>query len=141
MSLRNLKKHWFDYSFSLAFPLEVSLIAQDYWCMLLIMCVGLFIPKLITLIPIYILLKTHRRVKKEEFEANPRELEQLVLFIQMNHLQSLTEAIESNPILLYGMYKKKTLLCWCKAYNNTKALMVIIQMTKKYPKQKAFVAA
>lgn len=141
MSLRNLKKHWFDYSFSLAFPFEVSLIAQDYWGMLLVTCIGLFIPKLIFIIPVYILLKTHKRVKKEETEAHPRELEQLVLFIQMNHLQSLTEAIESNPVLLYGMYKKKTLLCWCKAYNNTKALMVVIQMTKKYPKEKALMAA
>lgn len=125
----------------MAFPLEVSLIANDYWAMLFILCISLFYTKLIILIPIYILFKTHKRIKKEEAELAPKELEQLVLYIQMNHLQSLTEAIESNPILLHGYYKKKTLLSWCKAYNNTKALMVVIQMTKKYPKEKALSAA
>lgn len=70
-----------------------------------------------------------------------QELEKIILFIQMNHLQSLTEAIESNPALLYLCHKKRPLLYWCTHYNNTKAHMVVIQLIKKYPKENSLIAA
>ncbi|AUO00109.1 hypothetical protein DOM21_00175 [Bacteriovorax stolpii] len=70
-----------------------------------------------------------------------KELEQIILFIQMNHLQSLTEAIEGNPGLLYLCHKKRSLLYWCSHYNNTKAHMVVIQLIKKYPKENSVIAA
>ena len=75
-------------------------------------------------------------VVRKELPVAPDEIEEIVAFIQKNHLQSLTEAIESNPILLHCEFKKRDLLSWCKFYNNTKALMVVIHMTKKYPREK-----
>lgn len=90
-------------------------------------------------------LKINRRMvaankPKEVLKEKPDKLEQLILFIHMNHLQSLAEAIESNPELLYCDYKKKSLPYWCKHYNNTKALIVVTQMTQKYPKEELLVA-
>lgn len=123
------------------FPFECSLGARDYWCLLLIGCISLFISKLAWIIPAYLLFKT--TTKKIQFayqSAIPKEVEQVVHFIQSNHLQSLTEAIESNPDLLYCDYKKQSLLSWCKYYNNTKALMVVIQMSKKYPRRELIAA-
>ncbi len=131
---------WGEYFYSLFSPINVALDTQDYWGLLFICCISLFQPKLLFLIVIYMAFKTNRRVAQEELNEQPKEVEQLILFIHMNHLQSLTEAIESNPQLLYCDYKKKSLLHWCKHYNNTKALMVIIQMTQKYPKKELLAA-
>lgn len=136
-----VRKNWKSYLFSRSFPLESCLAINDYWAMLFICCVSLFMHKLLWVIPIYILFKTNVRIVVKEAKAHPPELEQMVSFIQLNHLQSLTEAIESNPTLLHYEYKKKDLLSWCKFYNNTKALMVIIQMSKKYPREKMLMAA
>ncbi len=135
--LRNTK----EYIYSLLLPFESSLTSNDLWGMVFVLAIALFIPPLAWLIPIYVICKTNRRVVAREKEDFPKELEQAVLFIQMNHLQSLTEAIESNPGLLHAVYKKHSLLHWCKYYNNTKALMVVIQLLKKYPKESSSIAA
>lgn len=131
---------WGEYFYSIFSPITVSLDTHDYWGLLFIGCISLFQPKLFFLAIIYMALKTNRRVAERELKEQPSEVEQLILFIHMNHLQSLTEAIESNPQLLYCDYKKKSLLHWCKHYNNTKALMVITQMTQKYPKEQLLAA-
>ena len=115
-------------------PLKLSLDTHDYWGLLFIGCLSLFIPLLSIVAVVYLLFKINRRTVVQELKEQPQEIEQLILFIHMNHLQSLTEAIESNPQLLYMDYKKKSLWHWCNHYNNTKALMVITQMTQKYPK-------
>jgi hypothetical protein len=126
--------------FSNLLPFEVCLISNDYWVILFICCLALFEPRLIIGVGIYMLFKTSRRVVSLEKKYRPSDLEQLVLFIHMNHLQSFTLALESNPNLLYCDYKKKSLLHWCKFYNNTKALGVVIQMTQKYPKEELLAA-
>lgn len=126
--------------FSFLLPFEVCLIGNDYWVLLFISCLALFEPRLFFGVVIYMLFKTNRRVSSMEKKHLPSDLEKLVLFIHMNHLQSFTEAIESNPNLLYCDYKKKSLLNWCKFYNNTKALGVVIQMTQKYPKEELLAA-
>ena len=123
-------------------PFESSLVPNDYWALLFIGCVSLFIPMLGFAIPIYIFFKTSRRtVAKKVIKEVPRELEQIVILIQKNRLQSLITAIESNPTVLHCDYNKHSLLSWCKFYNNTKALMVILEMLKKYPPEKVAVAA
>jgi hypothetical protein len=132
-----VKNSWRQAVFSRSFPLESRLGKNDFWVMLFICCLSLFAHKLFWFIPAYILYKTRiRMVVKKEMPIAPPEIEQIVSFIQMNRLQSLTEAIESNPLLLHCEFKKKDLLSWCKFYNNTKALMVVIHMTKKYPLEK-----
>jgi hypothetical protein len=119
-------------------PIEIRLVANDFWVMLFICCISLFVHKLFFSVFIYLIFKIRKVDKKadlREIYEPPKEVEQLILFIHMNHLQSLTEAIESNPQLLYCDYKKKSLVHWCKHYNNTKAILVIHQMSQKYPKE------
>ncbi|MBC7427897.1 MAG: hypothetical protein H7336_04740 [Bacteriovorax sp.] len=124
-------------------PREMRLIANDYWALLFICCISLFVHKLFFCVFIYMafkIKKVDKRADLREIYEQPKEIDRLILFIHMNHLQSLTEAIESNPQLLYCDYKKKSLTHWCKHYNNTKAILVINQMIQKYPKE-AFQAA
>lgn len=144
MSLKkNIKneriKNGINHLSSLSLPFVISLGPMDFWAMTFIGCVSLFITKLAFLIPIYLLFKTTRRVSliKASKILPPQEMEQIVLFIKSNKLQNLTEAIELNPTILHCDYKKQTLLSWCKFYNNTKALMVVLQLIKKYPPEKA----
>ncbi len=70
-----------------------------------------------------------------------KDIEQIVLFIQTNRLQSLTEAIEANPELLHLEHKRRSLLFWCSHYNNPKAQMLVVHLTKKYPREGAKVGA
>lgn len=136
-------KDGFEYLSTFSLPFVIGLGPNDFWVIMFIGCVSLFIPKLAWIIPLFLLLKTSKRcsVSKSKKILPPKEMEQIVLFIQRNKLESLTEAIESNPTILHCDYKKQTLLSWCKFYNNTKALMVVLQMIKKYPPEKAYVMA
>jgi hypothetical protein len=126
---------------SFSFPLETSLGVNDYWALLFICCVSLFEHKLLLTIPIYISLKTTKRMAIKSSKKPCPELGQIVSFIKMNHLQSLGEALESNPSLLHCEYKKKNLLSWCEFYNNTKAMNVVSQIHKKYSVEKTPMAA
>ena len=94
--------------------------------------------KLAFLIPIYLIFKIRRRtpfVKKYKFKS-PKEMEEIIYLIKANKLENLSEAIELNPVILHCDYKKQTLLSWCKFYNNTSALMLVLQLIKKYPPEK-----
>lgn len=132
-------KHGIDRLSSLSLPFVIGLGPTDFWVFIFIGCLSLFVPKLAFTIPIYLFFKTTRRVSigKTYKALPPKEMEQIVLFIKSNKLQNLTEAIELNPTLLHCDYKKQTLLSWCKFYNNTKALMVVLQLIKKYPPEKS----
>lgn len=124
-------------------PFVIGLGPSDFWILMFIGCLSLFVTKLAFIIPVFLLFKTTRRRslgKAHRIQA-PKEMEQIVLFIQRNHLESLTKAIELNPTILHCDYKKQTLLSWCKFYNNTKALMVVLEMIKKYPPEKAYAMA
>ena len=144
MSLKNyIKKerikNGINYLSSYSLPFVIGLGPMDFWVMTFIGCISLFITKLAFLIRIYLLFKTTRRVSVAEISKvlPPQEMETIVLFIKSNKLQNLAEAIELNPTILHCDYKKQTLLSWCKFYNNTKALMVVLQLIKKYPPEKA----
>lgn len=133
-------KDGFEHLSTFSLPFVIGLGPNDFWVIMFIGCLSLFVTKLAFIIPIYLMFKTTRRpvVSKAQKIQPPKEMEQIVLFIQSNKLESLTEAIESNPKILHCDYKKQTLLSWCKFYNNTKALMVVLQMIKKYPPEKAY---
>jgi hypothetical protein len=123
--------------------IEMRLVANDYWCLLFICCISLYIHKLFFGVFVYMAFKVTKIDKRADLRAiyePPKEIDQIILFIHMNHLQSLSDAIESNPQLLYCDYKKKSLIHWCKHYNNTNAIVMINQMTQKYPKE-TFLAA
>jgi hypothetical protein len=136
-------KDGIEYLSTFSLPFVIGLGPNDFWAIMFIGCLSLFVPKLAFIIPIYVLFNTTKRRSHgiaKRIQA-PKEMEQIVLFIQSNKLESLTEAIESNPTILHCDYKKQTLLSWCKFYNNTKALMVVLQMIKKYPPEKAYAMA
>lgn len=115
--------------------LEFNLIPTDYWTLLFIGCLSLFVPFLWASLPVYLIFKTKRKSHKPLPVLSTKcPVSEVVLFIQRNHLKSLSQAIDSNPDILYCEYKNQDLLMWCKHYNNSKAQSVIIQMTKKYPK-------
>ena len=125
-------------SSSFFFPFAIGLGPKDFWVIIFISCLSLFITKLIFTIPVYLLFKITRRArpsKSYQFKT-PKEMEEIVLLIKSNKLENLTEAIELNPIILHCDYKKQTLLSWCKFYNNTSALMLVLQLIKKYPPEK-----
>jgi hypothetical protein len=141
--IKNKLKNVFDYLSEFSLPFVIALGPIDFWAIMFIGCLTLFVPKLVWSIPIYILFKSTKRrsLGKTKKTQPPKEMEQIVLLIQSNKLDSLTKAIESNPKILHCDYKKQTLLSWCKFYNNTKALMVVLKMIKKYPPEKAYAMA
>ena len=135
---QNILKAKSNHPSSFFFPFVIGLGPKDFWVIIFIACLSLFITKLIFTIPIYLLFKISRRVppvKTYNFKT-PKEMEEIVLLIKSNKLENLTEAIEQNPIILHCDYKKQTLLSWCKFYNNTSALMLVLQLIKKYPPEK-----
>ena len=125
-------------SSSLYFPFAIGLGPKDFWVIIFIACLSLFITKLIFTIPVYLLFKISIRpppAKTYNFKT-PKEMEEIILLIKSNKLENLTVAIEQNPVILHCDYKKQTLLSWCKFYNNTSALMLVLQLIKKYPPEK-----
>jgi len=131
-------KNGIDQLSSFSVPFVIRLGPIDFWVFIFIGCLSLFMTKLIFAIPIYLLFKINKRVSIGKID-NPlplKEMEQIVLFIKSNKLENLTNAIEQNPTILHCDYKKQNLLSWCKFYNNTKALMVVLQLIKKYPSQR-----
>lgn len=137
----NRPRNWMEYLYNITLPIESSIERNDLWGILFIGSIALFVPPLFFFALIYVALKTNVRIAEREEKEKSKELEQLILFIQVNHLQSLTEAIEANPGLLYLNHKKHSLLYWCKYYNNSKAHLVIVQMIRKYPKEISSMAA
>ena len=134
-------KRWKQSLSNFSFPYVVGLGVNDYWAILFIGCISLFAPKILWVLPIYFLLKTHKRlIIKSHLKSRP-ELGQIVTFIKMNHLQSLSEALESNPSLIYCEYKKKSLMSWCEHYNNASAQKIISQISSKNTSEKRQMAA
>lgn len=117
--------------------IEVRLGQSDYWVILFICTLSLFASKLFFGVFLYCLcnVRLHFKNQHKSFEKAPADFEQIISHIHANRLRSLAEAIESNPQILYCDYKKKSLLVWCKHYNNRNATSIIFQMTQKYPKE------
>lgn len=134
-------KNWKGIIANFQFPLESSMGVNDYWALLFICCVSLFAHKLLWAIPIYIALKTNKRLVLKKKSKPCPELAQIVSYIKMNHLQSLTEALESNPSLLLCEYKKRSLHSWCEYYKNPKASTVIAQIGNRNSSEKKPMAA
>ena len=113
---------------------EIKLNSRDYWALLFIGCLSLFLSYLWISLPFYLGFKLNKKTHASVHNAGNSSLPEVLVLIQRNHLQSLSVAIESNPHLLYSEYKNQTLLMWCKHYNNSKAQALIIQLLRKYPK-------
>ena len=131
MPLQAPKKKWLTNFGNYILSLRCTLTAQEYWGILFFSCICLFNPLLSLGVVAFIAFKTTR--VEMQLSPVPIELPSIVLHIQMNHIQSLIEAIESNPEILYVHHKKQSLLAWCQYYKNPNAQSVITQMMKKHP--------
>ncbi len=112
-------------------PFQSCLIERNAGGAVAIVIGSFFFPPLLIIMPAYLLVVTHNQIEKERKILQPERLGKVILCIQMNHLQSLTEIFEEDPELLTLNYKKKSLHYWCKHYNNTKAHALIIELTKQ----------
>lgn len=136
MSYRNWAKNAMRYARTFENHLETN----DYWALLFISCISLYISYLWLVIPIYLFIKVQRRPALA-YRASPGgEIEQVINYIRLDHLESLQIAITANPDLLHASYKKQCLLSWCKFYNNPKAQLIVAELSKKYPKKIAIAA-
>ena len=131
MPLQSAKKHWRTTLTSFVLSLRCTLSPQEYWGILFFSCFCLFLPKLWFVVAGFLIYKIERVEMK--LRPIPLELPNIVLHIQMNHIQSLTDAIESNPEILYAQYKKQSLLAWCQYYKNPNAQILITQLMEKHP--------
>lgn len=123
--------------FKLFNNLEINLFSNDYWTLLFMACLSLYAPVLFICMPCYLALRVKKKSPSLRNILRFKDkcpISEAILFIQRNHINSLTQAIESNPELLYSVYKNQSLLMWCKHYNNSKAQSVVLTMAKKYPK-------
>ena len=123
--------HLSRYAMALFAPFQLCLIEKNAGGAVAIVVGSFFFPPLLILFPPYLLMITHQQIKKEHELQQPERMGKVVLCIQMNHLQTLTEIFEDDPELLTQNYKKKSLHYWCKHYNNTKAHALILELAKQ----------
>ena len=124
-------KHLARYAMALFAPFQLCLAEKNATGAVAIVVGTFFFPPLLILFPVYLLMITHQQLLLEHERDQPERIGQVILCIQMNHLQTLTEMFEDDPELLTQKYKKKSLHFWCKHYNNTKAHALILELTKQ----------
>jgi hypothetical protein len=131
------RRNFKAYLFIMAAPIYLyhSLASKDYWTLLFISCLALYAPMLWAAFVIYLCFKTHYQFKQNNITEKENVQCDVVMSVQMNHLQKLSEAIDANPDILYCDYQRRSLIAWCRYYKNTKAQELIIQMMEKYPKE------
>jgi hypothetical protein len=135
LQIEGNKKDWKEKILNFLTSLRCPLSINEYWSVLFIACLSLFMPKLWIGLFAFFFYKTHR----EKMVLRPAlvDLPNLVLHIQMNHLTSLTSYVERNPEILYYQYKNLSLLSWCIYYKNQAAHSAISDLMKKHPRPTA----
>lgn len=78
-------------------------------------------------VTIYEYLQIENRFK----EVTRDDFKNLLTDLRQGQLQSFKEKLEERPEYLKSQYKGKTLLHWCKKYQNLKANKIIIDQMKK----------
>lgn len=131
------KKRFKAYLFILSAPVFLyhSLATKDYWTLLFISCLALYAPILWTAFGIYLCYKTHAQFQHNTLTEKEHVQNVIIQSVQMNRLEELSQAIESNPDILYCDYQRRSLVAWCRYYKNTKAQELIMHLMKKYPKE------
>ncbi len=123
------------YLASIPIYLYHSLAIKDYWVILFISCFALYSPLLWFVCVAFLCYKTYVRFQHSHIVEIENAQSIVVQSLQLNQLQCLSEAIESNPEILYCDYQRRSLIAWCRYYKNTRAQELIIQLMKKYPKE------
>lgn len=113
-----------------------SLATKDYWTILFLACLALYAPILWAACGLFLCYKTHLQFRFKHRVAIENVQNTIVKCVELNQLQKLSEAIETNPDILYCDFQRRSLIAWCRYYKNTSAQELIIQLMKKYPKEK-----
>lgn len=120
----------------MALPLYLyhSLASKDYWTILFISCLALYAPALWAACALFLCYKTQTQFKQIHIAQIESAQHAIVQSIELNQLQKLSDAIETNPEILYFEYQRRTLIAWCKYYKNTRAQELVMDLMNKYPK-------
>lgn len=130
------KKSFKAYSlFLLSSPFHLyrSMTAKDFWSLLFLSCLALYVPVLWVACALFVCYKIFSQVQQNNIEEQESIQCIVVQSVEFNRLQVLSDAIEANPDILYCVYQRRSLVAWCRYYKNTRALELILQMMEKYP--------
>lgn len=124
------------YIFIFTIPLYLyhSLETKDYWVILFLACLALYAPILWAACGAFVCYKARNQFRQIQIAQIEDAQNRVVLSVQLNQLQKLSEEIEANPEILYCDYQRRSLIAWCRHYKNAGAQELIIQMMQKYPK-------
>ena len=117
-----------------------SLATKDYWALIFISCLALYAPILWMAFAFFLAIKAVLGFRESSIAQRESVQNSIVQSVQMNRLDDLSKAIEENPEILYCDYQRRSLTAWCRYYKNTKALELITEMMKKYPKEEVVAA-
>ncbi|MDO9182658.1 MAG: hypothetical protein Q7U04_09630 [Bacteriovorax sp.] len=112
-----------------------SLGARDCWTILFISCLALYAPICWASLVMFLCYKVYSQFLQNNIMAKEIVQCDVVLSVELNKLQKLSDAIDANPDVLYCDYQRRSLIAWCRYYKNTQAQELIITMMKKYPKE------
>jgi hypothetical protein len=126
-------KSYFLLLITLPVYLYQSLVVKDFWALVFISCLALYIPILWSAFPVYLCFKTYNQFKQNYILEKENVQNDIIKSVQTNQLQKLAEAIDANPDILYCDYQRRSLIAWCRYYQNTKAQELIIQLMEKHP--------
>ena len=110
-----------------------SLATKDYWTLLFISCIALYVPILWITFVFFLIFKIIAHFKQSHIEEKQNAQDELIEALQKNNLTKLSEKIDDNPDILYKSYQRRSLINWCRYYKNTKAQELVLQKMNKYP--------
>lgn len=87
-------------------------------------------PKIFIVIFAITFFEAYSRVEREHKVDALNDVRKIILYIQMNHLQSLTEELIIKPEISEKKYRNRTLLYWAKHYKNVEAHKIILRTIK-----------
>jgi hypothetical protein len=120
-----------DYVIAFFAPLEYLVSAQRPEFFIVGCIISLVSPSLMFFVIVWALLSSYQDALNDSRKRKDHEIQQVVLFIQQRHFQSLKEALDREPELALEMYKNHSMNYWCKRYNNPEAQTIIVKAIQK----------
>ena len=74
-----------------------------------------------------VMFRIYQSNENEFNEAKGWDGNELAYFIRIKHHLSLKERLKNDPHLAYSTYQKRSLLYWCKHYNNLEAHKILLE--------------
>ena len=132
---RRIKNNLIPFFLNNPFKLYNFLDAKDFWTLLFISCLALFVPYFWGSCILFLIYKMITQVQKNSILELENFHCDIVRAVELNQLESLNNAIDANPEILYCVYQRRSLVAWCRYYKNTRAQELIMQGMLKYPKE------